>query len=816
VSRAFFPLLLLLPLSLFAAGRDVSAVRYAPSDSSAGSPAVAFNGNRFLTLWPMSLHIYGSLADPASGTMQAAFPVVPFASANALQLTPAGGGYLAIWNQQDLPSLSTLTSEGVFERSVRIDVTKLNAPRLAFNGSHILIVDQITTPPGAIGVSLYDLSGALVRRFPLPVFINESYAVTETAGQFAVVTAGRSGVNEWRVANDGTIVSTLQILPPPTNPFLSVYNVAVTSKSGSIAIAWLQLQLGTLSSAVIQPNGTVTQMSLPNGGVPPAIGLAIVPVNVGFVIAWSVRPSPPDNPGVLALRINDGGASLDARPTGVGDGTLSATASSGNAIEIAVITPPNPPSTLIATVDANGISPRPETSIAVTAVRQSVPVVTGSGSSFTAAWLDQSAGFRGSVAGRVSRDGEPLDGSGRNLGLSSFSSPAIAQGSSGALVVWGTSDSIVAARLTQFGEVLDATPILIAKQQFPESFALAWDGNRYFVVWTNGIQLLGAFVGPDGAVTIAKPLTNNQAVSLNDLSLPDVAWDGRQFIVVFGEVSFEVFCDACLPPIADHVRIMRVSANGDAIDVVPLLVPGVHFRAHVASSGAESIIALDSASDTSTMIVRVAGGVLQLDPEVPLFHWFTEIFTDVAWNGNAYVVGWRYVPATATGAGWLGASQVSQSGLALGSLFIEAGLPDFSSASWVPSVAANDMGEVALVISEMAPPSYVARARLYLMSELAPMPPVPPAPRNVVSYLGGSSALIQWQSDGAAESFVLEESRDFGQTWFLALVVGNVNNATVPASVGNLFRVSAFGPGGVSAGTVTSIGSMQRHHAQRP
>jgi hypothetical protein len=604
-------------------------------------------------------------------------------------------------------------------------------------------------------------------------------------------------------------VSTFQIQPPPANPFLSAYNVAVTSKGGSIVIAWLQLQSGTLSSAVIQPNGTVTQMTLPNGGVPPAIGMAIVPVNVGFVVVWSVRPSPPDNPRMFALRINDGGTPLDTRPTGLGDGTLSAAASLGNTIEIAVITPPNPPSTLIATVDANGISPRPETPAAVTAVRQLAPMVTGNGSSFTAAWLEQSAGFRGSVAGRISRDGEPLDGSGRTLGLSSFSSPVIAQGSSGALVVWGTTDSIVAARLTPFGEVLDATPILIAKQQFPE-FALAWDGNRYFVVWTNGAQLFGAFVGPDGAVTIAKQLTDIHAVSFNDLSVPDVAWDGRQFIVVFGEVSFEVFCDACLTPPADHVRIMRVSANGDAIDGVPLLVPGMHLRAHVASSGAESIIALDGTSDTSTMIVRIEGGVLQLDPEVPLFHWFYAISSDVVWNGFAYVVGLRYTQSL-TAAGWLAASRISQSGSPLGSLFTAAAGPPSS----LPSVAANDLGEVAFVISEMTPPSYVSRARLYLMSELAPLPPPPPAPRNVISYFGGSTALIQWQSDREADGFVLEESRDFGQTWFSIKVVANVNSATVPASVGNLFRVSAFGPGGVSAGTITSIDSQQRRRAAR-
>lgn len=136
--------------------------------------------------------------------------------------------------------------------------------------------------------------------------------------------------------------------------------------------------------------------------------------------------------------------------------------------------------------------------------------------------------------------------------------------------------------------------------------------------------------------------------------------------------------------------------------------------------------------------------------------------------------------------------------------------------SLATSVAANDAGEIALVISEIQPSSYVSRARIYLMSELAPMPPPPPAPRNVISYFGGSIALIEWQSDGGADGFLLEESRDFGQTWFPVKVVANINSTTVTASVGNLFRVSAFGPGGLSEGTITSVGSSRRRRASRP
>lgn len=814
--------LLLFPLPLFAAGHEISTVRYAPSDSYSGSPSLASNGNRFLMLWPMDGHIYGALSDPASDTQPPAFPAVPFASASPLQVTPAGSGYLAIWNRYGVPpSLGTLNSEGVLEHVTQLDVSTLSSPRMAFNGSHVLIVDQpptSTSTPNPTNVSLYDLGGALVRRFPLPVF--GAYAVTAAGNDFAVVTAGQSGINEWRVANDGTILSTLQIEPPPANDRQSAYHVDVAPKNGRIAIAWAQLRTGTLAGALIQPNGTITKMALVDGGLPQVSGLAVLPVDIGFVVTWNVDPSSADSPTLFALRLDQDGSLLDARPVSLGNAFFGAVASSGRAIELAFLKPtPAPPSTLIVTVDANGFSPR-ATTTAVTAVHQSLPVVTGNGSGFTTAWLEHSEGFRGIVAGRTDQESKPLDGSGITVGLNAYSAPVIAHGPSQSLVAWSTSDSVVAARLSPSGEVLDPTPIPIAKM-LANSIAAAWNGNRYFVVWPDGTSLVGAFVGPDGVATTPRWLGNQTTDGTFGTGL-DMAWDGKQFVLVFGEsVRSQVVlsysggvCVDCTTP--DHVRVMRVSATGDAIDVIPVRIPGVHLRAHVASSGTESLIALDSASDTSTMIVGEQFGYLSLGPEFPLFHWFLNIGSDVTWNGSTYVVGWRYTAPSPADSGWFGAGTVSRSGVPLQSFVTPgAGPPDAFASLVVPSVATNDSGEIGFVISEIASPSYVARARLYLMSEMASMPAPPPAPRNVISDFGGGTTLIQWQSDGA-NGFFLESSFDFGKSWYPFAVTGDVRSTTVPSTKpGDLIRVSAFGPGGLSAGTITSIGSPQKRRAER-
>ena len=136
---------ILLPLSLLAAGHDLSTtVRYAPADLSGSVPTVAFSSNHFLTLWP-TLHIYGALADPANGTMPPAFVVLPYVKPSALEVTAAGSGYLAVWNQQDGGYLGTLTAEGVLERSVKLDAGTLSSTDLRIHQwrSHVRRADRV-------------------------------------------------------------------------------------------------------------------------------------------------------------------------------------------------------------------------------------------------------------------------------------------------------------------------------------------------------------------------------------------------------------------------------------------------------------------------------------------------------------------------------------------------------------------------------------------------------------------------------------------------------------------------------------------------
>ncbi|HEV7425890.1 MAG TPA: hypothetical protein VGQ46_05945 [Thermoanaerobaculia bacterium] len=487
---------------------------------------------------------------------------------------------------------------------------------------------------------------------------------------------------------------------------------------------------------------------------------------------------------------------------------------------------------------------------------------------------------------------------------------AIAHNASETLIVWTAGGNVVAERLSPSGVALNTISVT-SGDEFADA-AVAGDGSRYFVVWSTGKQLLGSFI-TDGSPTppralFSQPFSGPQGPEELTIA-PDVAWDGQQFIVVFGERPNLICGFLCPIPPPDRFRVMRVSAAGDAIDTSPAVIAGSHLNAHVASSGAESLIALDSVGEVSTMVAHTQSG-LTLDAEIPLFHWFSDVSSGVAWDGSMYTVGWRYAGADAS---WLGAAHVTRAGLPLDyRVALPSGpmnLPfvpskaDFgqmnlpfchlsmtlrqmnlplchlnmtlgqmnlplchlsltlgqmnlplchlkmtlgqmnppvchlemtlgqmnpdasggqlffgSTTSWArPSIAVNQSGVTAFAISEATGPSALVRARLYLASELAPMPDPPAAPRNVVSYFGGNTARIDWQSNDTPTGFAIEGSTDSGQHWFVQNVVSSsARTTTVFASVGNLFRVRAFGPGGVSEGTITSIGSMQRRRAQRP
>lgn len=440
---------------------------------------------------------------------------------------------------------------------------------------------------------------------------------------------------------------------------------------------------------------------------------------------------------------------------------------------------------------------------------QGAPFLTANGSGFMAAWLESSPSSydrRLIVTGQVNAQGQTVGEPGPRIDQAQPYSMAIAHSPDETLVVWSTPRDIYAERLSPSGVLRNTILVWSSGLDISNGVSVAWNGRRYFVTWCTSSQILGAFVELDGSSTRPRPFFTEPNPATNLLGdTSDLAWDGERFAVVFGERHKEACYQNCSPQ-PDRFLVMRVSADGDAIDSSPAVITGNHLQAHLASSGTESLITLDSVGGVSAIVAHAGSGVLTLEPETPLFRWYAGTSSDVAWDGASYIVGWSYGEQYQ----WAGAARVTRSGLPF----------DYRSMTGyvgTPSLAVNDAGVTGMALSENH------RARLYFLSELQPMPPVPSAPRNVVSYFATtfsfnfSTARIDWESD-PADGFIIERWWEPGQYWYVEkTVAGNVRSAGVYASAGSRFRIRAFGAGGVlDDGPATTVRSTPRVHAQRP
>src|SRR5437660_1087827 len=79
-----------------------------------------------------------------------------------------------------------------------------------------------------------------------------------------------------------------------------------------------------------------------------------------------------------------------------------------------------------------------------------------------------------------------------------------------------------------------STTLVTLSEGYRSDVAVAWNGSRYFVVWSNSVQLLGAFVAADGSSTTPHPFFSEPFQSgqrPTELALaPELAWDGQHFI----------------------------------------------------------------------------------------------------------------------------------------------------------------------------------------------------------------------------------------------------------------------------------------------
>jgi hypothetical protein len=122
-------------------------------------------------------------------------------------------------------------------------------------------------------------------------------------------------------------------------------------------------------------------------------------------------------------------------------------------------------------------------------------------------------------------------------------------------------DRLVVTRLTASGQPVDGG-LRLRESLFDQSHsAAATDGERLFIVWTEGDEgkpqtLYGAIVSPDALSASVKPL----AVDANGASDIAVVWNGETFTIAYQRVKTGGFDFAAL----------RADRSGNAVDPAPI------------------------------------------------------------------------------------------------------------------------------------------------------------------------------------------------------------------------------------------------------
>ena len=428
---------------------DTTGIAISAAAGNQSSPAVAFDGTKFLVVWgdartssATGIDIYS--ARVKSDGMVLDTDGIVISAANTGEDLPAvafdGTNFLIVWNDGRTagPSVYGARVRGGTPPQV-LDTTGFsistaadfqNAPGIAFDGTNFLVVWEQSPAASQDARKVYAAR------------VSKNGQILDGAGILVSTVPGAA--QSPAVAFNGT-------------NFLVVW-IANTPFGGSIRGALISSQTGEILKEEIVMSTSLAQQGSP----------AVASNGADFFVAWEDRRN--DSLGtdvdIYATRVSSAGEVLD-----------------GDSIPIAI-------------VERN----------------QQSPAVAFDGANFLVVWEDLRRIEPGIYAARVDLDGQVLDGVSIPISIGgSEDSPAVASDGTDSFVVWADSRTspsrtgIYGARVNRAGALFDPDGIAVLSDDFVQGTpAVAFDGTNFFVVWetlsTTSSDVYGARVTPDGTV----------------------------------------------------------------------------------------------------------------------------------------------------------------------------------------------------------------------------------------------------------------------------------------------------------------------------
>ena len=477
-----------------------------------------------------------------------------------------------------------------------------------------------------------------------------SPAVAFDGVNFLVVWLGTDTVRAKRVTPHGVVLdeTSIQVSAPSPN----LRSPAVAFDGTNHLVIWTAVEdqsevRGDVHGTLVSPDGTLAGAI--DVRISDAPGLkerpAIAFNGSHYLVVWDEHPVSPSN--VRGTLVTTSGVA--ATPTGFDISTAPADQSGpavtavGTSFFVAWTDSRGSPDVYGTRVDAAGSVVDPA-GIRV-AAGGDVPSVASDGGSVLVAYQARE-GTAGSRAARVDASGAVLDPAGVALPAPGLD-PVLAFGGDHYFVVAGGLDPVRGSRVTPGGAVLDPAGITVSVAANNQTGVdLAFDGTNSFTVWSDdrvegdGPGLYGARVGPDGQILDGTGFRIAAAVGANRPTGASVAFDGTNYLVVWGEAEERA------------IRAARVTRSGIVLgrfDIAVGAAPDDVLRSpEVASGGGELLVVWSSSAyrgpeyvyELRGARVSTAGDVL--DPAGFLVSPLTTHESlDVAFGRSTFTVVWQ-------------------------------------------------------------------------------------------------------------------------------------------------------------------------------
>lgn len=807
-------LLLLVAFRAYAAGHDVTPMAIGPMPNATASPAVASNGQTFITVWTMPAavgsHLFAARADSNAKPIEsnAIWLATEDGLAGTPQLVPFGSNFVAAWRS----GLVVLAIEITPELQVIRRFTLPAFGEIAWNGESFAIV-SIEKSYGT--VTFADRNGTQLKQISINSYGNQRARVA-AAGDGFVVVSFVSGVAATGINSAGEVAWTRELMPRTLYPQPQTTIASLASNGAETLVTWIvgnsDVHPDTLEYAILRRDGASAKRAtlIPE--------LSVMDIQASLSSVWHrdrfilgalvAEPPPPLQYALVVYQIAGSGDLAYPEALNYGVDSLPAFASNGTALYAAAAEKFDSPRTSETfggwitggsfTLDNTWV----RNLLSRGARRQLGPRVAAGTSTAMALWVDQTLGE--SLLASASLRFEGVAGAiEASMPMRSFDRYDIAFGGGIYLAAFVQDNRLYGRRYTAAAVAIDNQPFLISSDVIAQfDVSIAFDGQRFLVAWTRPNAIAAAFVTPDAQVSEARTLVV-ASQSLATPIRPRVAWSGREFLVVFeGLGSTYPWMFGPTP----NTRALRLSQDGSVIGV-PAVVTQIAVGQSIASDGRGFLVVSDSYSgDTFARYVRIENDTLVVGPAISLG---PASRSSVTFNGVDFVVSSKQ---TLFHQQWLQLAHVSPTGFISQRRAVEVAR---SPGADRPAIATLPSGESIVLVSEEPLIIGIARVRSYLESEIPLLPAVPAAPIIKSATITASTATVEWEPSEGATGYAIYTST--GSTFFSLGPIGPfpTHRAVVYHSGAKtmVIRVVAYNAAGTSAPADVAVAHPPRRRA---